>query len=487
MADLMEKVKSDPQLAKYFKNKDITKIINGKLDFFERNIGKRDMSMHNRFYLETIHKKMNISNDEFNIFKGFSAIVMRGRMIDEDLIADFLIFLENFRKNIVSEIPVFQRVYVNIPDFGTILPDFFREKINNNKVVSPFFQGKDNAFHNKHCLAIINYLLNGKKGDFDKELRKFHQKCEISDHVFYNFKQCLLQSLREFHIDQTIIPTNTKLSCPIMTKHQRKEPFLSANDLFEIGDLLEDTRLSVMNQRSFFEILTEKIKFEEIVSYFIKMALQKPLTNALFLKYSSEKMRRHAEFMLTYLLGGPTKYIKLDLTPAHYNMEISMELFEETRKALEETLMNFNVDSKDIIYIISLLDASKYDICKERPLLARMGGTKTLDYVVNHFYLKIVKHPSLNEYFKNKDLKKTITNQKFWFTKFFENSNVKPYHFKDLRSYHMGLETKEAFNYFEESLIEGLKDFGHIHDDVIKEALAWFRRCQNDILSLENK
>ena len=172
--------------------------------------------------------------------------------------------------------------------------------------------------------------------------------------------------------------------------------------MFEIGDLLEDTRLSVMNQKSFFEILTEKFKFEEIVSHFLNMASLKPLTNALFLKYSLEKMKRHAECMLTYLFGGPTKYIKSDLTPAHYNMEISIELFEETRKALEEILINFNVDTKDLIYILALLDATEYDICKERSLLVRMGGTKTLDYVVKHIYLKIIKYPSLMSISKKK-------------------------------------------------------------------------------------
>ena len=60
MEEFEQRVKKVPQLSKYFKDLDISKTFHGKLDFFKRNIGKTDMTQHNRFYLETIHKKMNI-------------------------------------------------------------------------------------------------------------------------------------------------------------------------------------------------------------------------------------------------------------------------------------------------------------------------------------------------------------------------------------------------------------------------------------------
>lgn len=159
----------------------------GKLDFFKRNIGKRDINMHNRYLLETIHKKMNISNDDFDVFKGFFAIVMRERMIEEGLIADFLIFLEHFRKDIVSELSVLQKAYSEIPEFENILLERFIERIKKNQIVSQYFANKDSAFQIEHCKAVINFILNSRKGDFDLNLRTFHQNCEISDHAFYFF------------------------------------------------------------------------------------------------------------------------------------------------------------------------------------------------------------------------------------------------------------------------------------------------------------
>ena len=484
MVDFEEKVKKVPQLAKHFQNHDISKIFQGKLDFFKRNIGKRDINMHNRYLLENIHKKMNISNEDFDVFKGFFAITMRERMIEESLIADFLIFLEHFRKDIVSELSVLQKAYSEIPEFENALLERFIEQIKKNQIVNQFFVNKDNAFQIEHCKAVINFILNSRKGDFDLNIRTFHQKCQISDNAFYFFKQCLIKSLREFQKD----PFVKKLPNANFSKNVVREPYFTQNELFEIGDLLEETRLPVMNQKTYYDILSENFKFEEIVNYFLKMVSQKPALNSLFLKFTHEKVKRHTEIMLTYVLGGPTKYSKSDITPAHYNLEVSVEEFAETRQALEETLINFKVNKNDMIYILAVLDSTQYNLCNEKNLLTRMGGTKTVDYTVNRFYLKAHQHPKLCEYFNNMDIRAMTANQKFWFGKFFESTNIKPYHFKDLRSLHIGMGiTKEAFSFFAQALVEGLKEFGHKDEKVIKEALEWLKKCENDVLNLKNE
>lgn len=484
MSDFEEKVKKVPQLAKYFQNHDIGKVFQGKWDFFKRNIGKSDINMHNRYLLETIHKKMNISNDDFDVFKGFFAISMRDRMIEEGLIADFLIFLEHFRKDIVSELSVLQKAYSEIPEFENALIQRFMEKIQKNQIVSQYFANKDHNFTVEHCKAVIDFILNSRKGDFDSNLRTFHKNCEISDHVFYFFKQCLLKSLREFQKDPFV-----KKSAPlVISKNLVREPFFTQNELFEIGDLLEETRLPVMNRKSYYEILTKTFKFEEIVAYFLQMVSKKPSIHELFLKFTHEKVRRHAEIMLTYVLGGPTKYSKSDITPAHFNLEVSMNEFGETRQALEETLLNFKVSKNDSVYILAVFDSFQYNLCNEKNLLIRMGGTKTIDYTVNRFYLKAHQHPQLCEYFNNTDVRSMTANQKFWFAKFFENTNIKPYHFRDLRTLHMGMGiTKEAFSYFAQALVEGLKEFGHKDELVIREALEWLGKCQNDVLNLNDE
>jgi len=478
LLDFEQKVLKIPQLAKYFQNTDISKIFKGKLEFFTRNIGKRDMSLNNKVFLKNIHKKMKIPADDFNVFKGFISIVMREHMIEEDLIADFLIFIENFRNDIVSEDQIFQKAYNEIPDFENILIEKFRNHINNNQLLYHYFANKDIAFQKNHCKAVINYLLKEELGCYDKKLRDLHKNCVIEDHHFYYFKQCFQQSLKEFQREQLIV----------LKKDSRKEPYFSQNDLCEIGKSIEEARVPVINQKSYYEKITEKYNFSEIVNFFLENIKKRPLLKDLFYKYSDEKVKMHAELLIKFVLGGPTKYNKCDITPAHYNLQISLEHYEEIRSILEETLKNFKLEARDRVYILSILDSSKYDICNVKPLLQRMGGPKTIDYIINSFYLKAYQHPNLSGYFKSTDIKSMIQNQKIWFSKFFENSEIKPYHFKDLRTFHMGMGiTEEDFNFFIKNMIEGLKEFGHHDEEMMKEAVAWLRRTKIDILDLQNE
>ena len=464
--DFEQKVQKVPQLAKYFQNVDINKIFQGKLEFFKGNIGKRDMSMRNHVLLEAIHKKMNISDDDFDVFKGFFSIVMREHNIEEDLISEFLNFVEKFRKDIVSETNILQKAFKDIPNFEEKLINIFREKINSNHLVNNYFSEKDVSFQNKHCKAILTFLCNGSQGDYQQKIRMSHKDCVITDHNFYYFKQCLQHSLRECRKDQST-------------------DYFSSKDISKIGDLLEDTRLSVLNQKSFFEIFSANHKFEEMISYFLNMIMQKPILKELFSKSSSDKQKKHVELMLTFVLGGHTKYTKRDMTPAHYNLNITLEHYEQMRKALEETLINFKVENNDCVYILAELDSLKYNFCNEKSLLHRMGGTKTIDFIINSFYLKAFQNPELSGYFKNTDIKTMIANQKFWFTNFFDNANIKPYHFKDLRTFHLGMGlTEDALNCFMKTLVEGLQEFGHKDGKVIREAVSWLGRCKNDILDL---
>ena len=474
--DFEQKVQKVPQLAKYFQNIDISKVFQGKSEFFKGNIGKRDMTMRNQVLLETIHKKMNISDDDFDVFKGFFSIVMREHNIEEDLISEFLNFVENFRKALVSQTNIFHNASKEIPDFEEKLVKNFREKINNNQLVNHYFVEKDVAFQTKHCKAVLAFLLKGSEGDYKEKMRTAHKHCNINDHSFYYFKQCLQNSLREFQKDQ---------SFKHIANPTEGASYFSPNDLYKIGGLLEEARLSVVNQKSYFEIFSEKHKFEDIVNYFIKMSTQKILLQQLFSKSSSDKIKKHAELMLTFVLGGHTKYTKRDMTPAHYNLNITFEHYAQMRKALEETLINFKVENNDCVYILAELDSLKYNFCNEKSLLHRMGGTKTIDYIINSFYLKTFQNPELSGFFKNSDIKIMIGNQTFWFTKFFDNANIKPYHFKDLRTFHLGMGiTENNLNYFVKILVECLKEIGLKDGKIIEEAVDWLGRCKNDILDL---
>ena len=399
--DFEHKLLKVPQLAKFFKDSEIKRVFEGKLSFFKGNIGKNDNLLNNQVYLNSIHSKMMITDDDFNVFKGFFSIVLREHEIEEKTIGDFLNFLETYRKSIVFERNEFHSAFKEIPNFEEILLEKFMKKIQNNHLINQYFLKKDSAFQKTHCKMIISYLFNKENlGNPGENLQEIHKDCLISEYAFFHFKHIFLQSLGEFKLNKEIPLENLRS----FMQNTKEILYFSPNSLFDIGDKLEKIRFAVLNQKTYYDTLTETFSFDSIIKVFLEKTINKPHLQSLFKKFPLEKTRRHAELMLELLLGGPTKYSKCDITPAHYNLKISVSEFKEIRKALDETLQHFKLSENDCIFILSELDYFKYDLCNEKSLLQRMGGAKTIDFVVNSFYLKVFQHPQTNHFFENSDI-----------------------------------------------------------------------------------
>ena len=482
--DFEQKVLKVPQLAKFFETVDARKIFQGKMEFFKKTQGK--VKNANILSLEIIHRKIGITNDDFNVFKGFFAIVMREHEIEEEIIADFLNFLEFFRKNIVFQQTILQKAMVDIDDFENSLIEKFIYKISVNHIVNPFFIKKDIAFQKNHAKSVLMYLVkrDDKNENAEESLRVCHKDQAITDHIFYHFKQCFLNSLKEY-------PEKLKdtQECPIGFHEKNKETsYFNENHRFDIGDKLENARLAVLNQETYYQILMKQYNFDKIIDFFLQRSLKKPTLKTLFFKFPKEIVRKHAKLMLEFILGGPTKYSKCDITPAHYKMDLSLTHYEEFRNALDETLTEFKIFENDRNYILSELDYFKYDLCNEKPLLKRIGGSKSIEFIINSFYLKAFQHPNLKEFFSNSDIVGMINNQRFFFCKFFDNCGMKAYHFKDLRTFHLGMGiTDEAFKFFIDILLDCLRELDFHEPVVMKEAEEWLKRTRNDVLDLKNE
>ena len=489
--DFEQKVLKVPQLAKFFENIDTNKIFQNKLKFYKENSYGINNFTNNQVQLQSKHGKMGISDDDYNVFKGFFSIVMREHEVEEEIIAEFLNYLENYRRNIVCNPIFFHRFLSEIPNFEEILVEKFLKKCQNNHLVNQYFLKKDFDFQQKHCKMVILYLLKENPENQAEKLRENHKNCLVNDHVFYHFKQCFLQSLREFKgiskISQEIQP-NPEETFNFLHQNTMETPLFSNKILFELGDKLETARLSILKQDTYYIFLKKTSNYSDFIDVFLEKTLNKPLSHKLFKKFPLEKKRRHAELMIEFLLGGPSKYSNCDITPAHYNLRISVSHFEEIRKALYETLQQFKFSENDSIYILSELDYFKYDLCNEKSLLERMGGVKTVDFIVNSFYLKAFQHPKFSHHFDNTEIVSMIENQKIWFCKFLDNCGMRAYHFKDLRTFHLGMGiSEEAFEFFVKALIEGFKELQFNDEGLIKEIAQWFYRVKNDVLDIRNE
>ena len=314
----------------------------------------------------------------------------------------------------------------------------------------------------------------------EENIRECHKDLAITDHTFFYFKQCFLNSLKEH-------PPKVKdfqESPTIFYEKIKKTSYFNENYRFTIGDTLENARLAVLNQDTSYQILTKKHNFDEITDFFLQQSMNKPTLKTLFLKLPNEMVRNHTRLML----GGPTKYSKCDMTPAHYKLELSFTHYDEFRRALDETLIEFKILENDRNSILSELDYFKYDLCNEKSLLKRIGGSKSIEFIVNSFYFKAFQHPDLKEFYINTDIVGMINNQRFFFSKFFVNCGMKAYHFKDLRTFHLGMGiTDESFSFFIEFFLDCLKEMHFNHPAIMKEASEWLKRTRNDVLDIKNE
>lgn len=489
--DFEQKVTKVPQLAKYFEKVDKKQIFQGKMEFFRKNYGFMHKKNSAAIFLQMVHQKMQLSHEDFNTFKGFFSIVLREHEVDEEIIADFLNFIESFRKFVVSDRSILQIALEEVFDFEQILIAKFNEKINNNHIINHYFLNKDASFQINHCKSVINYLVKGDPSDnnYKELLRDCHKDCLVNDHIFYHFKQCFLLSLREIkkkNIQEDMISSNS-----IEKKtgfHAENLCFFNETHVFDIGDMLENLRLSVLNQKSFYEIFKENGDFDKMAEFFTVLLIKTPILKQLFRNFSVERVKKHTIILLEFLLSGPSKYNKNDLTPAHYNLKINLEHFKKMREILDLTLRKFKVCENNRIYILCDLDYYKYNLCNEMPLLRKIGGEKNISYIVNSFYLKAFQNPNLRNFFSSTDIVSMVNNQKNWFCKLFDNYGMKSYNFKDLRCFHFGMGiTEEAFQFFVQNFVEGFKELEIRDEIIVGQAIEMISRAKNDVLDLKNE
>ena len=453
----MGRVVKHPLLSEFFKNKHVEKISDGLMTFFKKLLSLHIPSLEAQAVsLQNTHKDFVITNEAFDIFKGYFALTFREFEVEEETTAEFLQFMEKGRKHVVMAKSAFEKAEEIFKD-KVALSDKIIGKIMSNSLLNRFFEGWDQAQHRKHLGHVFDSM--GEDHNLSElYIREAHKKLGISSEVFYHFKQVIGYSLKEFNVPDALV--------------------------FEILSVFEDSRASIMNSKVYFDNLGEKTDINTVVKRFAGQVQANKVLSEAFKNYPSDKLLKHCRIMLEFCLKGPTNYSGCDITPAHLNLKITNQHYFAMREAFELTLLESKLQEQDIIYILADLDYYKYDICNEKCLLDRIGGEKNIEHIVNSFYLKAFQNERLCSFFKNTDPILMIRNQKFFFTRFFKAKTVKSCHFKDLRTFHLNMELKEEhFKFFVECLADILKELNIDNLQLQKEVIEWLGRTKNDVLN----
>ena len=456
LKSFLNKVYKNNVLSEYFKSKSLEKIYEGLYSFFYKHLNQHNISLEFTVSISNFHREMTISHETFEIFKGIFAITLREFDVNEDIVLDFLVFLEKARKHIVNEKSAFQKSSELFID-RNLLTDKIVEKIKKNSLVNKYVEKWDLQTHRKHLNQIYDYL---EKDQLVSAiyLKESHKKLGFSSEILYHFKQIFIHALREFKISEELI--------------------------FQIIDKLENLRYLLLNEKSYYEILCEKNDLNEVLKRFVSNIKSTSILSELFGKNSEEKLISHCRTMLLFCLKGPTGYLGCDITPSHINRKLSKEHYEAMRNVFQQTLAGSKFNEQDITYILADLDYYKYDIYNEKCLYDKIGSKNNIEFLVNSFYLKAFQHEKICEFFKNTDPVIMMKNQNFFFMKFLQSKTIKAYHFKDLRTFHLNMNlTEEHFKFFTDSFIEFVKELNVNDPAIIKEIRDLFYRTKNDVIN----
>lgn len=455
--DFERKLEGIPQLKQYFKQ-DSNKIFQGILEFFKKELLKGDVEQvdyHSQVSLETVHKKLNITNDDFNTFKGFFIIYFKKHGVDFELSGMFLKIIEKFRKYIVFEPTVFQKILEANQELECQITDSIINNINRNHMLSNYFENTKAFSQKKHCKFIYNSLIKEDSNHLSY-IRKIHEDLKINEHIFYLYKTCFLNALQENGINR--------------------------ENIIQIEEKFEDFREDVINSRSLSEILNTKITFNEIVNELTHSISKNSDLVHIFKGLSKEKLRKHTEIMLMFLWKIKPKYIECDLTPTHFNVNLTTKHFQAMRDCYEKVLKNLKLSELQLHYLLIDYDYYKYCLCNEIPLLKKLGGPSKVTDLINSFYLKTFQDPLIKNFFRNAEPMKMMENQICWFSKYFSNKGMKSFHFKDLRFFHLGLKIDlKSFDAFMSNMFETLNELDIKDPEIEKELSQMLAKSKLDV------
>ena len=457
--DFERKIEGIPQLSQYFEKLDLNKIFQGKLEFFKKELLKGDIEQldyHSQVSLETMHKKLNITNDDFNTFKGFFAIYFKKHEVDCELTGVFLKLIEKFRKFIVFEQTIFQKILETNQDLESQITDSLIDNINHSHMLRSYFESIPTYYQKKHCKFIYNSLMKEDLNNLTY-IRKIHENLQITEHLFYLYKICFLNAL--------------------------KQNGISSENIIHIEEKFEFFRDDVINTQSLTDMLTKQMTFNEIVTELTHYITKNSDLLHVFKGLSEEKLRKHTEIMLIFLWKGNSKYIESDLTPTHFNVSLTTKHFQAMRDCYEKVLKKLKLNESQLNYLLVDYDYYKYYLCNETSLLKKLGGPSKVNYLINCFYLKTFQDPLTKNYFRNAEPTKMIENQSCWFSKYFSNKGMKSFHFKDIRFFHLGLKIdSKSFDAFVKNLTETLGELEIKDSEIEKEIVQMMAKCKLDVI-----
>ena len=428
-------------LMKYFIGKDtfstMTRI--GKFLFLNLSVPVEN-NMVSLEYLENIHRKLNITDADYNVYKGLFSINMRENGFSESNVQTIMVRFEKYRGFIVRNTKIEHLCPYYKGNLETYITSV-HDEIKENGILGAFFSqitDKNAIFHHKRLFHNIShgplhYSLMTKKIIQTKE-----KHCQIG----LDWRECFEM--------KNILYNNLILE---------KKDLAETKDLELFHQNLQHLHKYILNEPNAYSYLEGSIDPTLLRDEFTRNLSKTNNLHTIFNNWTSEKVAEHNKYLVNYMLKlKENPYNLEDLIPAHCKAFITTKDFNLMKKAFHSSLIQIKVKDDNLKKIMLEFEQTRYNISREKTLLDKIGGLGSINTFIDIIYVFLFGSEETKSYFVNSDIEYVKFKQKLFFAKIF-SGKINHVDLIDLKAIHykMGV-TSEAFEIFANFCQIGLMD-----------------------------
>lgn len=428
-------------LMKYFTGKDtystMTRI--GKFLYINLSLPVEN-NVASLEYLENIHRKLNISDVDYNIYKGLFSINMRENGFSESNVQTIMVRFEKYRGFIVRNPKIEHLCPYYKGNMETYMASV-HEEIKENGILGAFFShitDKNAIFHHKR---LFNNISHG--------------------HVHYSLMTKKITQTKEKHCEMGL----DWRECFEMKNILYNHLILDRKDLSETKDLelfhenLQHLHKYILNEPNPYSYMDGYIDPTLLIDEFTRNLSKINNFLTIFNNWAPEKIADHIKYMVNYLLKHKENPYNLeDLIPAHCKAFITTKDFNLMKRAFHASLLQIKVKDQNLKKIMLEFERTRYNISRETTLLEKIGGVGSISTFIDIIYVFLFGSEETKSYFVNSDIEYVKFKQKLFFAKLL-SGKIDHIDLVDLKAIHykMGV-TSEAFEIFANFCQIGLMD-----------------------------
>ncbi|CAD8199753.1 unnamed protein product [Paramecium pentaurelia] len=416
--------------------------------FLEYIMGKP--VFYNLEQLKDKHKNLGLKNNDFNQFKNYLiTCFLKVNKTQPEHVFEFSSMIEQYRYCIINSDTPFAIIYnqkteklstKEVPDTILCMAESSYQKIFADNTLAHYFIGISLQEQAKKLGRILHQMMGWDQTSDQVlvDMRQSHKSMHLNNVHFTLFKQHMIESMRQLHIQEKQIELVTSR--------------------------MDGYRSYIINQDSLLDFYRDQPTLLQVQQ---KKYVQLLRRDHRMQQFPQEAFNRHAQFILRYLTHQhlPT-LTNNDLWTIHSKYNISIEWIESFKDNFFLLIQNLNLnplvvqDYEDIWFKLKSNLTQQYSIQKHI-------GKQKVESILTKVQFKMQDNENYNEYFKNGNYQMSQHLQRIM-TFIFKDQHL--YKSNDLKVIHQSLKIKEStFDLFVLFLKNAMKE-EQINHHLIKQA-----------------